>query len=1164
MEFRILGPLEVRQDEKVLPLGGAKQRALLAILLLHANEVVSIDRLVDELWGDAAPESAIKTLQVHVSQLRKSLGDADVLVTRPPGYLLRVEEGELDAERFERLVSGARSQPPARAAAMLRDALALWRGPPLADLAYESFAQAEIGRLEEQRAATLEGRVEAELALGRHADLIGELESLVARHPLRERLRGQLMLALYRSGRQAEALEVYRDTRRALVEELGIEPSRELQELERQILGQDASLEAPPLAPVAAAIEGEARPPLIGREGELAAVAAGLDGAIAGRGALFLIGGDAGIGKTRLCDELAARARQRGARALFGRCWEAGGAPGYWPWAQSLRAYMRERDPTTVRAQLGTGAPVVAQILPELRELFPDLGEPPALDPDAGRFRLFGSIAGFARAAAEDTPLVLVLDDLHAADAPSLLLLRFLADELADSRVLLIGAYREVGLARDHPLRSTLGELGRLPNTKRLVLHGLPQADVARMVELIAGSSPSERLVEAVQRETEGNPLFVVELVRLLASEGRLEQAESDPLALGVPEGIRDVISRRLERLSERCRSVLTVASVLGREFNLEALEQMSEVPGESLVELLEEATDARLIAEVPGSAHRLQFGHTLIRETLYGDLIGPRRARLHSSAGAALERLYGADSEPRAAELAHHFYEALPAGEQRRAVEYGRRAADRASRMLAYEEAVRLYSMALDALSRGRPISDRDRCELLLALGDARTRAGDLPGGKENFGEAAELAGELGLTEALARAALGYGGRFVFTRAGSDRKLVPLLERALDAVGGDDSELRARLLARLACALRDQPGHYRSDALSSEAVAVAERVRDPATLSWALDGRHVVIWKPETVDERLAIATRMLGLTEDTGLLEPEMLAHDYRTYAFLEMGDLPAVHREVEATIRSVERLHQPAFFWKATVVCAMVALFEGQLEEAERLSEEAFEAGRRSTHGATAANSHAIQMLVLRREQGRLEEIEGQLRAAIEQDPTYPVLSCALAHLCFALGQRGEAGEVLRVLSENEFAALPRNEEWLFGLSLLAPVCAGLGERSQAGVLHRVLLPHAVRNAIGVPEAALGCVAHPLGLLAQAIGRPADAARHFELAIELNERMGARPAAAHSRFAYARLLLDQGDGERARELARSAREAYLKLGMESWADAAVALDRARAALL
>src|SRR6476660_5155953 len=382
MEFRILGPLEVTADGRALDLGGHKQRTLLALLLLQANRVVSSDRLIEALWEEDPPGTAAKALQVHVSQLRKLVG-RERLETKAPGYLLRVEPDELDLARFERLQKEGR----------LDDALALWRGTPLADFAYQRFAEAEITRLEELRLACLEERIEQDLARGRHAELAGELEALAHEHPLRERLRGQLMLALYRSGRQAEALDAYRDGRAALVEELGIEPRRELRDLQQAILEQDPELD------LAGGVEAAPERPggfFVGRDAELDELGAGLNDAFAGHGRLFLLAGEPGVGKSRLAEELASHARDRGARVLVGRCWEAGGAPAYWPWVQALRSALRETEAETVRSWIGRGGPELTTILPELSDLLGDLPPPPS-DSGGARFRLFESFTSLLR-----------------------------------------------------------------------------------------------------------------------------------------------------------------------------------------------------------------------------------------------------------------------------------------------------------------------------------------------------------------------------------------------------------------------------------------------------------------------------------------------------------------------------------------------------------------------------------------------------------------------------------------------------------------------------------------------------------------------------------------------------------------------------------------------
>src|SRR5919108_4145703 len=797
MDFRILGSLEVLAEGRTVALGGSKPRALLALFLLNRGETLSTDRLIDELWGEDPPASAAKTVQVHISRLRKALAGGEesalvgVIVTREHGYELELDPERLDAERFERLVGEGRGElaagRPERAASLLERALSLWRGPPLADLAYEPFAQREIARFEDLRIAALEQLVEAKLALGAHAELVGELETLIAEHPYRERLQAQLMLALYRSDRQADALQAYQDARRTLVEELGIEPGERLRELERAILAQDPALAVPAAQTAAAQPEAaesavETGRAFVGRERELADLVVGLDDAFAGRGRLFLLVGEPGIGKSRLAEELIAHARARGGRILVGRCWEAGGAPAYWPWVQSLRPYLRDTDAESLRSELREGAADVAQILPELRDLLVDLPPAAAVESEGARFRLFDSMTAFLKRAAADRPLVLVLDDLHAADEPSLLLLRFVARELGESRLLVVGACRDVDPTPTDPLTTTLTELVREPVTRTLALGGLGEADVVRFIEFVAPEAPAAELAAAVHAETEGNPLFVGETVRLLAAERRLDEPAT--VRLAIPQSVREVIGRRLRHLSHDCNRLLTLASVLGREFDLDALASVSGLERDAILELLDEGIEARVVSEVPGGIGRMRFAHALIRDGAYHGISRSRRVQLHRQVGEALEVLYSSDLDPHLAELAHHFFEAAAGGDGREAGDYARRGGDRAASQLAYEEAVRLYGMALEALGPNGATTAQSRCELLLALGDAQGRAGDDPGAKSTHLRAAELARSAGLPEMLARAAAGYGGRFLWSHELTDERLRPSLVDSLSGPG--------------------------------------------------------------------------------------------------------------------------------------------------------------------------------------------------------------------------------------------------------------------------------------------------------------------------------------------------------------------------------------------
>jgi DNA-binding SARP family transcriptional activator len=902
LEFRLLGPLEVVDGDRSVVLGGAKQRALLAALLLRPNEVVSTDRLIDEVWGGDAPPTAAKVLHVYVSQLRKALdpeGGRRVIVTRPPGYTIQLAAGELDVQRFERLHREGRAAlengRPEDAARLLGEALALWRGPALGDLVYEPFAQAAIARLEELRVVALEERIEADLARGRDAELVAELETLVGQHPLRERLRGQLMLALYRSGRQAEALEAYQRARAVLVDELGIEPGLPLRELEKAILRQDPALAAAAVARVpveaepAEAVAPRFTTPFVGRDGELGELVAGLEDALSGRGRLFRLVGDPGIGKSRLAEELAARATARRARVLVGRCWEAGGAPAYWPWLQALRNYVREIDAEELRAQLGQRASDLAQMLPELHELLPGLPPPVSPESEAARFRLFDAAAGFLRKAAAKRPLVLVLDDLHAADAPSLLLLQFVTRALCSARVLILGAYRDVGPIPGEPLTAMLAEVAREPVTRRLSPGGLSQEDVATYVEATASEIASPELVAALYEETEGNPLFVGEIVRLLSFEG-VPPASGAEVRLAIPQDVRDVIARRLTHLSDECNRLLVLAAVLGREFDLQALARASEYSADSVLELLDEAIGQRVVADVPASPGRLRFAHALIRDTLYDGLGASRRLRLHRQIGEVLEALYARDPEPHLAELAHHFVAAAPSAGVDKAIDYAGRAGDRAASLLAYEEAVRLYEMAL-------PLIDDDvaRCELLLALGDARGRAGDAPASQQAYRKAAELADAQRLPEHLARAALGYGGRFSFEVSRDVEYRRSLLEAALVTLGEGDSPLRVRLLARLASGPLRKAGFQqeRMEALSSEALAMARRIGDPATLAYALIGYVNVRRSPDFSRERLELAGEAVRTAIEAGDKERAVEAHEVRLAASIELGAPPGADR-------------------------------------------------------------------------------------------------------------------------------------------------------------------------------------------------------------------------------------------------------------------------------
>jgi tetratricopeptide (TPR) repeat protein len=891
---------------------------------------------------------------------------------------------------------------------------------------------------------------------------------------------------------------------------------------------------------VTAIIEQEASRPggvFVGRERELSQLGAALDEAGGGRGSLFMLAGEPGIGKSRLADELATRARERGFLVLWGRCWEAGGAPAYWPWVQALRAYVRPMDPKDLAEQLGGGAGHVAQMIPDVQALLPDVDVPDVGDPDVARFRLFDAATSFLLAVSERQPILLVLDDLHIADTPSLLLLRFASVELARGRVLVVGSYREPDPDRDGPLPPELVELANQPSSRFLLLAGLSEPDVTRFIDRTTGIAPPASLVSAVFEETEGNPLFVGEVVRLLAQEGRLTSV-APGARLTIPASLGEVIGRRLAHLSEACREVLETSSIIGREFELGLVARVAGRPDQEILERLDEASRARVVGEVSGRSGRFRFAHALIRDVLYEGINSALRIDLHRRTGEALESL-PEEQTSRLAELAHHSYLSTPGGGTARGIAYARRAGEDAAARLAYEEAARLYQMALQQLKFVEDPQDQMRCELLLRLGDARSRAGDLAAARETLGEAADLAKRLGDAERLARAAIGYGGWIEWMRAGGDRRVIPLLEDALRAAGDEPSLMRVRLMARLADTLRGSPDRERNEDLSRRAVEMARDLGDPRTLLFALVGRFGSIWWPENPEERLGIADETVEGARAIGDPVEEFMGHQGRLISYLELGDIPRAEAELAYLAAPSEELRSPSQRWSVAVVRANLALQQGQLADAERFAVEAKDAG--PWPRLTEAGEHfASHIYFIRSEQGRPREALELLRDAAERFTWYPFFRCELADLHLQLGNERASRALYEELAADRFGSLPRDNEWIFALTLLAPLSVRHDDLEGALILYELLLPFADRLAVGHSEGSTGSVSRALGILGAGLSLFDDAERHFAFAIEHNERMGARLWTTDTQVRFARMHMTRdapGDRERAATLLNDA---------------------------
>jgi DNA-binding CsgD family transcriptional regulator len=876
--------------------------------------------------------------------------------------------------------------------------------------------------------------------------------------------------------------------------------------------------------------------PFVGRAGELAALTADLDAAVGGRGGVVLVAGEPGIGKTRLAEELAARASVRGAVVLWGRCWEGAGAPAFWPWVQVIRGYVQAQaeDPASLRHDLGAGAADIAQLVPAVHDRIPDLPAPSPLEPEAARFRLFDSLAGFLRTAAARRPLLLVLDDLHWADVASLALLRFMSRELAGvegSSPLVVGSYRHTEVDQGHPLLAAVADLTRGQH-RWLLLGGLGQREVAGFMALVAGAEPSAELAAEVYRQTDGNPFFVTEVVRLLASQGRLDPAAraSTVLGNGLPEGVRAVVAERLSRLSGDCRRMLEVASVVGRDFELRVLQPASGLDAGQLLVLLEEAEAARLVGAVPGELSRWRFAHALVREVLYDGLLAARRVRLHGLVADALEALYAAEPGPHLAELAHHLVEAAPGSEKTaaRAVQMATLAGRRSLEVLAWEDAAGLFERALAALDLAeRPGSAQQRCELLLAVGEARMAASDVPAARTAYQQAGELARRIGSPEVLAQAGLGLG--LEITSGIVDPVQVGLLEEALAALDEADSPLRARVLAGLARALVSSPQVERRLVLSEGAVRMARRLGDPATLAAALFGRHLAIWgseQAEVTGERLSLATEAVGLAEQIGDRAMALRGRGLRRIDLLELGDLAGYDADLAAAERAAAELGQLRYRWQLPLAHATRALLDGRFAQAEELTERGLAAGRRAGDQAVG-NYHTGVIATLRFMQGRLGELAELARDAAARYPAMVVFRAALAGMLAEAGRADEARAEVEQLAAGDMAAVPRDPAWSYSLASLALACYHLGDARIAGQLHPLLEPYADRNIVTgrVGAICLGPAAYFLGLLDLTLDLPEPALHRFAQAAAFAGRMQARPMVAMSREGQARALLALG---------------------------------------
>ena len=885
----------------------------------------------------------------------------------------------------------------------------------------------------------------------------------------------------------------------------------------------------------------------VGRAAELDVLEAALARAGAGEGSVVLVGGEPGIGKSRLVDRFAASAREQGASVVWGQCWEAGGAPAFWPFVQAMRTILRDHGVDVVCAIGETAAADLAQIVPDIRDQLPGL-------PDADRCRprdrsvppLRGR--GFVppRAASRDRPLLVAIDDMHSADTPSMLLLQFLAHELRDARIVLVVVYRSTEVTPEHPLTAAIADLTRVPSSRRLSLEGLTPGELSEYVAQVIGRDVDDAVIAALDARTEGNPLFVSEIIRLMLSEG---SAVSGSVAMPdeIPEGVHETIARYVARLSPECREALDSAAVLGRDVPQELLRLLSDLDPRVLLDALDEAVDAGILDGGTQPSGDFRFSHVLVRDALYARLPTAARAHGHLRTAEAIEELHAHDLEPHLSEIAHHYIAAGPTADAATAARYAARAGEAATRRLAYEEAVRLLHAALE-LSERSPETEATQLDLLVALGDAEVRAGDQSSAQATFLRAAELARRQARPDALARAAIGYGG-FVWSRSPAGSPLVRLLEDSLAAVGTSDPTLRVHLLARLAGARRADPDATQRRAEATEAVEIARHLDDPLTLAMALKGYHASIWAPGCVDECLRVAEELVECATRSDDVEQLVGAHCARFTARLELGNFAGAKADVDALAALAPELRQHVHRWVTAISRACLALLQGRFDEAEELAR----AGRDEGGLSLQTNSEAAymtQMGVLALDRGRAGDVVDDVARAAEAYPVFWHFPALHARLLAADGRLDQARELVERLAAHGYAAVPDTDNYyLFSLALLADVVEELGDPVLAEPLLERLLPYAHLTAAAPPEVNAGSVARSVAVLEGLLGRREDAIRHFEAAIRQNRELTARPWLARTHAQLGRMLRaldDDAAADEAREHLDAASTIASELGM------------------
>ena len=879
----------------------------------------------------------------------------------------------------------------------------------------------------------------------------------------------------------------------------------------------------------------------VGREPELKQLKSAFDGAISGQGALMMVTGEPGIGKTALCEQLSTYVTLRGGRTLVGHCYEKGSLSlPYLAFVEALRSYVLSREAKDLRKELGSGAADVARIISEIRERL-KIRLRPQKDPEEERYRLLQAVIAFLSNAANVQPMMVVLEDLHDADKGTLDMLTHVSRNLAGARLLIVGTYRDVEVDRSHPLSAALAELRRVSTYGRVLLRGLNADEVRRMLESITRESVPWGLAEAVHRQTEGNPLFVQEVVRYLVEEGLITRKEGGwrptkdtPLEMSIPEGLRDVIGKRLSLLSPECNKLLSVAAVIGREFALETLKAITGINEDVFVNALKDAVRLSILEERSQMGLvRYRFTHAFFRQTLYEEMIAPQRLKLHQQVARSLETLYAKRLEGHATELAEHFSHSTDSADLTKAVEYGEMAAKRATDVYAYGEAVRLLEQTLKVQEVLDPEDKAKRCDLLLALGDALILAGE-----HHRVVNTEAPQALSLAEAIAdntRASraclLAMQGLVVYGTT-----LLASPEAAQWAARADryaEPETVGRAWADAMLGNVKRSGENSSPegvVLLSRALDLARRLGDVDTY-WLIAGSWIFgTSAPQHDEERLRLAEELAEQSRAGVNLLILGWALWFMVQTFLEFGQRRRAEDIMGEMRTMAEHSGQPNLLIMSIVNDACMAIWGGRLEEAVTIRRRTLARGEELgiLEFAAVWTSWILPARVYLGDAGRA--LESNLQGA--RDMTLNVAAEGLILYCLAhLGRYAEVAEMLERLvvarpgigSAEDATTVSQDI-----ISLEAAVLAGHRQAAEL-LLRRLAGSSIITSGLWLPI----CTGRHLGGAAALLGRYEEARKHYGEAIKVCTEIRFRPELALTRLQLAELLLERYPKERAQAL-------------------------------